>query len=525
MFLDGRQLRLAQTMLVVFPSFMLFAYKEVGVGGLLSFESWTKTFPEIDSSGTTGDADSNHSVIQGVFVSSFTLGALVGALSCSALGDWIGRRKTIFVGGVLTLIGEIISCLSFTLAQLTVARIIIGASVGILSTIVPVWQSECSPALNRGRHVVVDSIFITSAYAFTAWINFGFSQIEHSSVSWRVPLAIPCAFSIVLLGAVFPFPESPRWLVRVGRREEASRALARARGDAVDQVVIQQEVVAIELSIEETARTATTMRDIFTMKDGKLFYRFMLCMGLQFSLQMTGASLISTYVGQIFQHNLGLAPDLSRLLAACALTWKFLASFVAFFTIDRFGRRKLFMFTGVGLTLCMVGLAITNSFPNTNKAAAAFGVVFIFLFNFFFPIGFLGTTFLYCTEVAPTRLRVAMTSISTANHWLWNFMVQMITPIALVRIGYRYYIVYATIAFCFPIMVFIFYPETMGQRLEKLECLFDRDISIFETVKYANRMAKWPENYDSDDEVVEKEQMEHIEDSDEASKGHQKVEA
>ncbi|KAL4892803.1 general substrate transporter [Aspergillus ambiguus] len=500
MLLKGRQLRWAQTLFVVFPSFMLFGYNQVGVGGLLSFASWTSTFPEIDTTSNTDGATSYHSVIQGVYVSSFTLGALVGALSCSALGDWIGRRRTIFGGGVLTLVGEIVSCSSFTFAQLTVSRIIIGAGVGILSTIVPVWQSECSPAINRGRHVVVDSIFITSAYAFTAWINFGFSYIEHSSVSWRVPLAIPCVFSIVLLVSIFLFPESPRWLVRVGRHEEASRALSRVREDSINPDIIQQELAAIELSIEETARTATTMRDIFTMKDGKLFYRFMLCMGLQFWLQMSGASLISTYVGEIFQNNLSLPADLSRILAACALTWKFMASFVAFFTIDRFGRRKLFMFTGVGLTLCMIGLAITNSFPMTNKAASAFGVVFIFLFNFFFPIGFLGTTFLYCTEVAPTRLRVAMTSVSTANHWLWNFVVQMITPIALANIGYQYYIVYAAIAFCFPIAVYMFYPETMGQRLEKLENLFGRDISIFETVKYANHMAKWPELDISDDE-------------------------
>lgn len=419
MFLEGRSLRLAQTMLVVFPSFMLFGYNQVGVGGLLSFSNWIQTFPEIDTSTVTESATSHSSVIQGVYVSCFTLGALVGALSCSAIGDWLGRRKTIFIGGLLTLVGEIISCTSFSLAQLIVGRILIGAGVGILSTIVPVWQSECSPAINRGKHVVVDGIFITSGYALTAWINFGFSQIETSPVSWRVPLAIPCAFSLVLVTSIFLFPESPRWLVRVGRREKAAGALARTRSRGADDPEIRQEVASIELSLEETAASAATVRDIFSMKDGKLFYRFMLCMGLQFFIHMTGANVISTYVTTIFQQDLELSNSLSRILAACALTWKFLASFISFFTIDRFGRRKLFMFTGVGLTLCMMGLAITNSFPSTNKPASVFSVIFLFMYNFFFPIGFLGTSFLYCTEVAPVRLRVATTSISTANHWLW----------------------------------------------------------------------------------------------------------
>ncbi|PLB37774.1 general substrate transporter [Aspergillus candidus] len=502
MFLQGRPLRLAQTMLVVFPSFMLFGYNQVNVGGLLSFKNWTQTFPEIDTSTTTESATSYSSVIQGVYVSCFTLGALVGALSCSAIGDWLGRRKTIFIGGLLTLIGEIISCTSFSLAQLIVGRIIIGTGVGILSTIVPVWQSECSPAINRGKHVVVDGIFITGGYALTTWVNFGFSQIETSSVSWRIPLAIPCAFSLVLVTSIFFFPESPRWLVGVGRREKAACALGQTKNRAADDPEIRQEVAAIELSLEETAGSAATARDIFTMKDGKLFYRFMLCMGLQFFIHMTGANVISTYVTTIFQQDLGLSHDLSRILAACALTWKFMASFISFFTIDRFGRRKLFIFTGVGLTLCMMGLAITNSFPNTNKPASVFSVIFIFMYNFFFPIGFLGTSFLYCTEVAPVRLRVATTSISTANHWLWNFVVQMITPVALASIGYQYYIVYTLIAFCFPIIAFLFYPETMGQSLENLEQLFQRDLPVFETVRLANNMVKSPELLHMIDEDV-----------------------
>ncbi|OGE57291.1 hypothetical protein PENARI_c002G08048 [Penicillium arizonense] len=74
---------------------------------------------------------------------------------------------------------------------------------------------------------------------------------------------------------------------------------------------------------------------------------------------------------------------------------------------------------------CILGLAIATSFPHSNYAAQIISVLFIFLF---IPIGFLGANFFYCTEVAPTRLRVAMSSISTANHWLRNVVVAMITP-------------------------------------------------------------------------------------------------
>ncbi|KAJ5110043.1 hypothetical protein N7532_002688 [Penicillium argentinense] len=211
-----------------------------------------------------------------------------------------------------------------------------------------------------------------------------------------------------------------------------------------------------------------------------------------FWIQMTGAQVISTYSTTIFEDNLNLSDGVTRILAATALTWKCLASFITFFTIDRFGRRKLFLFCGVGITLCMMSMAITSSFSSTNRGAAIGSTVFVFLFNFFFPIGFLGPSFLYCTEVAPIRLRVAMTSISLANHWIWNFLVQMVTPVALATIGYRYYIVYTVIGLTYAGSVYFFYPETMDQSLEQLEDLFQQDISIFDTVRLSKRLTSLP---------------------------------
>lgn len=109
----------------------------------------------------------------------------------------------------------------------------------------------------------------------------------------------------------------------------------------------------------------------------------------------------------------------ARALTGGALTWKFLSSFIAFFTIDRLGRRAVFMISGAGMSCCMVALAVATSFSTEDRAAQIAAGVFIYLFNTFVPIGFLGANFLYCTEVAPIRLRMRMSSISTANHWLW----------------------------------------------------------------------------------------------------------
>ncbi|KAH6629373.1 general substrate transporter [Boeremia exigua] len=476
--LTGKSLQMSQLLLVVLPAFVLFGYNQSGVGGLLSLEDWNKHFPEIDTVHAKGALKSERSTKQGAVVASFTIGALFGALACSWVGDKLGRRKTIFIGAVLTLIGEILQCTSFELAQFVVGRFILGWGVGKLSATVPVWQSECSSSANRGKHVVLDGCFISLGYLLEAWINLGFFEQDNLPLQWRIPLAIPTVISLVPMIAVFTIPESPRWLVAKGRVEDARKSLSEFKGLDLNHHDIASEISGIELALEETKGSAVKISQIFTNGKDKLFYRFSLCIFLQFLQQMCGSNLISTYSTIIFQQGLGLDAETSRILSGGALTWKFLSCFVAFFTIDRFGRRKLFMFSGAGMASCMLALAIASSMPKSDKAAQIVSALFVFLFNFFIPIGFLGANFLYCTEVAPTRLRVPMAGISTANHWLWNFVVNMATPVAIETIGWKYYLVFLIISAVIVPIVFLFYPETMGRSLEELEMMFSSGKSI-----------------------------------------------
>ncbi|KAJ5722525.1 sugar transporter [Penicillium malachiteum] len=93
---------------------------------------------------------------------------------------------------------------------------------------------------------------------------------------------------------------------------------------------------------------------------------------------------------------------------------------------------------------------MATRYASSSYGASIAATIATFLFNIFYPIGFLGGHFLYCTEVAPVRLRVAMTSLSTANHWLWNFIITMITPVALANVGWKYYIVFCCTTACVP---------------------------------------------------------------------------
>ncbi|KAK0128134.1 hypothetical protein ONS95_000118 [Cadophora gregata] len=449
----GHKLSVAQIFLAVAPAFFLFGYNQSGVGGLLSVTDWTKTFPEIDTIHTHGHEKSQHSTLQSVVVlllpweHSLVPYLVLASEIYLADGNLNARRQRI-VGSMLF------------------------------------WMVCLSASVVFQQHGSILAFF----------------QIKTGSIPWRLPLAIPSVVSMLLMSVIFFLPESPRWLLRVSRREEAIHALSALKDLPPTSAGIAQEISAIESTLEQSSHTAAKLSDIFTMGEEKLFYRFMLCIFLQLCQQMSGGNLISVYSTVIFQENLGLPSQTSRILSGGTLTWKFLSCFVAFFTVDRFGRRALLMVSGAGMALCMLSLCIATSFGTENKSAGIAAVFFIYMFNFFIPIGFLGANFLYCTDVAPIRLRVAMASISTANHWLWNLVVTLITPVAIADIGYRYYILYTVIGLCIPVTFYFFYPETMGRSLEELDEAFRSNSSILGIVSASKKLLSQESLVEDDEE-------------------------
>ncbi|KAL7933339.1 general substrate transporter [Trichoderma chlorosporum] len=482
----GAALRFLQILLIVAPAFICYGFGQNSVGNLLTVDSWTETFPRIDTSHVKGAQKSNNTTVQGAVVALFTAGGMLGALSCSYIGDKLGRRSTIFLGAVLLTLGQILEASAFGLPQLIVGRLLLGLGAGVLSATVPVWQSECALPQSRGRQVVLVGLFISFGYVLASWVCLGFFQIKNSSVAWRVPLAIPNILSITILCTIYFLPESPRWLVRRGCVEEARQALSALRDRPGDSAEVNAEIGRIE-SVLETTQTNISWKSIRSGGD-KIAYRLMLCLLIQFWQELSGSTLVAIYGTIIFQQNLQLDSQLSRILSGAAVTWKFLSGFVAFATVDRFGRRRLFMVSGTGIGLCMMALAISTSYPRDNHAASVASVFFLFLFNFFVPLGFLGVNYLYCSEVSPIRFRTPMVSISTANHWMWAYVITMVTPVALDTIGYKYYIIFCVVCATIPPTVYFLFPETMGQNLEDIERIFQEADSPRQTVALAREL-------------------------------------
>jgi MFS family permease len=159
----------------------------------------------------------------------------------------------------------------------------------------------------------------------------------------------------------------------------------------------------------------------------------------------------------------------------------------AIYTIDRYGRRPLMLITAVGMTISMAVLAGSTANSN-NTPALIVAIIFLFVVNFMYCVGFLGCQFLYSSEISPLHVRSVVNGLAVGATWGTNFFVAEVTPLGFNNIKWAYYLVWAAInAIIIPIIYFCF-PETAGRSLEEIDEIFARSKSIFDVVGIAKTM-------------------------------------
>jgi sugar porter (SP) family MFS transporter len=416
----------------------------------------------------------------------FTVGGFLGALSTIFLGDKLGRRKTIFYGSALVIVGALLMSSSYSLGQLIVARLVQGIGTGATTATVPVWQSELSGSAHRGSHVVSEGLFIAAGITLSQWIDLGFSFIGDSSVSWRVPLVIQVPLAILVMIFIFMMPESPRWLLRKHRVAEAVEILSILRDADPDSATVQNEVSQIETSLEMVG--SVSKWDLFKMGEKRNFHRLALGMAAQSFSQLCGVNSVTFYASVIFQQRLKLTGTVSRVLGGGMTLVQIIGALAAVLTIDRLGRRPLMLISASSMCISMAVLTGTSS---SDKHSALVATVFsLFWYQMSYPFGFLGLTFLYSTEVAPPHLRAKISGISNCWTWLFNFVVVEVTPTGFATITYRYYIVYAAINFAIVLSVYFLFPETNGRSLEEMDEIFTTSKNIFDAPRVAQTLPR-----------------------------------
>lgn len=310
----------------------------------------------------------------------------------------------------------------------------------MISATAPNWQSEISRAGHRGATVIAESIFISFGLALAGWLDLGFS-FTTGSVEWRFPLGFSSILAILTVVSAQMFPESPRWLLRKGRVAEAKEILAILDDTDPNSPDVQAAVDMIQESISLAGQGS--FGSCFKNGELRLLNRTVLACAAQMFQQVSGINALAFYLSTIFENYLGLSGVQARIVAASVFTFQTLCAPIGVLTVERLGRRKLMIISAIGMGSCMTIVAGCTSQGNSDKAAEGVAGAMIFLFSFFFPIGFLGMTFLYASEIAPLSVRVQITSLSTASAWIFNFLVAEVTPVGFANIDWRYFIVYA----------------------------------------------------------------------------------
>ncbi|KIV79409.1 hypothetical protein PV11_06971 [Exophiala sideris] len=497
--LRGLSLKLAMIMLVVAPSFLLFGFNNGSTGGVGHLESFVKVFPSIDTINTTGAEKSYKATILGVVTACYDLGAVAGALSCIAFGDRIGRLRSIFTGLVLAVIALALESSAYSLAQFVVSRLLIGGAIGIISASIPIWQTECSTTKHRGMFVIVEGIFISAGIAMSEWIAFGFSEAFDNSAQWRVTIVFPVWLAFFVMPVLFFMPESPRWLARKGRFEEARSIIAAVMDKDIDSHEVNAEMNHIEYTLESTRGD---MSLLFKNTKERYLHRAIIAAWAQAMTQLCGCSAMIFYTGTTFA-DLGYTGKAGSFLS-CGFTTTFtVAAFIPLWTVDRFGRRRLFMLSLSGLAIAMAVMAGTSNEPRLAKVTVAF----MFIYAFFYPLGFLGLPFLYAGEISGLKMRMPISAIAVSAQWLSQFVVGQVTPAGTANLSNRYWIIYAVLNAAFIPSVYLFFPETNDRSLEEMDRIFDQS-TIFNVVRHAREL---PRESQIDSATIEEKYKPHIE--------------
>ena len=256
--------------------FLLFGYDQGVMSGVVISHYWL-------------DAMNNPSTIMlSTITALYDVGAVFGAIGAAVYGDRLGRKRTLITGCIILIIGTILMASCFERIQMMFGRVLTGIGIGFITSVTPVYQSEISPAKQRGWQVCCQLTTMLFGLMLAYWINYGF-YFHESSVQWRFPLAFQAVFAVYCITVTCFLPDTPRWLLKYRPQSgKGEQVLARLRAKDVEHPKVQRERAEIVEAIEIESREEGSWMDL--LKDGGIAAnkRFFLALGIQFMQQMSG---------------------------------------------------------------------------------------------------------------------------------------------------------------------------------------------------------------------------------------------
>ncbi|KAI0942746.1 hypothetical protein AcW1_003295 [Taiwanofungus camphoratus] len=389
--------------------FWLFGYDQGVMSGVVISQYWLDKM------------DNPSTVMLATITALYDVGAAFGAIFAASSAEQLGRKRTLMLGSIILIIGTVLMGTSFGRVQMMIARIVTGIGIGYITSVTPVYQSEISLPEHRGWQVCCQLTSMLGGLMLAYWINYGF-YFHHSSVQWRFPLLFQCVFAVYIIIVTAFLPDSPRWLLRHDATpDRGTLVLAKLRNLPMDHPIVQREKKEILDAIELEAKEEGTWMDLFRDNGIMGNKRFYLSLAIQFMQQMSGINIVTYYAPTLFQQSLGMTQEKSLFLGCWLQVWYIIASFLTWFTIDRVGRRKLWITMAIAQCIILVLEAICVKINNSSSSIAA--VFFIFLFEACFTWGWMATVWIYPAEILPLKIRAKGAALGAGADFLGNFLV------------------------------------------------------------------------------------------------------
>ena len=435
---------------------LLFGYDWVVIGGAKPF--YEKFFHLTDPSQ------------QGWAMSCALVGCLVGALVSGWLSDRFGRKRLLIAAGLVFAVSSIGTGMAPSFAVFVPWRILGGFSIGMASSLSPMYIAEVAPGQYRGKLVSLNQLTIVVGILLAQVVNwliakpvppnstpFQILQSWNGQVGWRWMFGVTAIPSVLFFISMFLLPESPRWLAKSGANERARRVLSRIGGESYGAQALRE--------IE-----ATVVNDVNRVDLRRLFERRMLkvlSLGIVLAVlqQWCGINVIFNYAEEVFAAAGYTVSDiLFNIVVTGAVNLIF--TFVAIGLVDRYGRRVL-MLTG------SAGLAIIYTCLGSFYYAHSRGVhmlVFVVAAIGCYAMSLAPVTWVVISEIFPNRIRGAAMSIAVTALWVASFFLTYTFPLLNNSLGAaKTFWIYAAICVAGFLFIKARLPETKGKTLEQIE--------------------------------------------------------
>ncbi|KAL7275939.1 hypothetical protein RUND412_001096 [Rhizina undulata] len=419
--------------------------------------------------------------ILGLFNAIMGIGSICGLPFAPYISDYLGRRLAICTGIFFMMLGIAIQTASQNFSMFVGSRFFIGFGCSIAQASAPLLLTELCHPQHRGK---VTAVYNTSWHIgaiIATWVTYGTFQMS-SNWSWRTPSLLQALPSVIQLTALWAVPESPRWLLSKDKPEQALKVLAKfhANGDESDPIVqFQFQEIKQTIELESTlAKGSNGWKNVLSTKGNR--HRLLLIMTAGLFSQWSGNGLVSYYFKEVMD-SIGITDSDTQFKINGSLSiWNWVVAICFAFTVDKFGRRKLFLTSTSGMLFAFIVWTICSAqYALKESAVAGKAVVaMIFIYNTTYNFAWSGLLVAYSVEILPYYIRakgLALMNFAVQVALVFN---QYVNPIGLKNIGWKYYIFYCVWIFVELIVVYFFYVETKGPTLEEIAKIFDGDDAV-----------------------------------------------